>query len=179
MNFEINTSTGVNSVRTESVNCLRMQDTKYGHKIIKIPFAYSQETIPATSQTHIAIPQIARSWKHLGEIACGHIHRCPDLKRLLAVTFRQHSSRCLSNTAAITNLGLKNTIWLDKHRSCLRFTEEQFKNCATVNRISVQSEYPQNVFTVPASNHFNRVRNVLHHEAGLDLKDVTLPQQIR
>ena len=101
------------------------------------------------------------------------------LKKLLAVTFRQHSSRCLSNTAAITNLGLMNTIWLDKHRSCLRFTKEQFKNCATVNRISVQSEYPQNVFTVPASNHFNRVRSVLHHEVVLVLKDVTLPQQIR
>ena len=118
LNFEINTSTGVNSVHTKSVIGLRIQDTEYGHKIIKIPFAYSQETIPATSQTDIAIPQIARSWKHLGEIACGHIHHCPDLemgllKKLLAVTFRQHSSRCLSNTAAITNLGLKNTIWLD------------------------------------------------------------------
>ena len=85
----------------------------------------------------------------MGEIAC-HIHHNSDLemhvgllKKLLAVTFRQHSSLCISNSAAIANFWLKDTIWLDLHRSRLRFTEEQFKNCATVNRISVQSEYPQ------------------------------------
>ena len=49
------------------------------HKTIKIPFAYSGETIPATIVRDIATPEIAQSWKHLGEISC-HTHHYPELE---------------------------------------------------------------------------------------------------
>lgn len=77
VNLKINTITGVNSVRTKKVNGLGIQDTEIRHKSIKIPFTYSQENIPA-SQRDIATPEIARSWKHLEEIAC-RIHYRPDV----------------------------------------------------------------------------------------------------
>ena len=76
--LEINTITGLKSVRTKKGNGLRIQDNKNRHKSIKIPFAYSQENIPA-SQRDIATPEIGRSWKHLEEIAC-HIHYRPDVE---------------------------------------------------------------------------------------------------
>ena len=77
VNLQINTITGVKSVRTKKVNGLRIQDTENHDKSIKIPFAYSQENIPA-SQRDIATTEIARSWKHLEGIAL-HIHHRSDV----------------------------------------------------------------------------------------------------
>ena len=105
VNLEINTITDANSVLAKKVNGLRIQDTKNRHKSIKIPFAYSQENISAR-QGDIATPEIARSWKHLEEIAC-HIHYRPDVE--MAVTLLQHSSHCALFMAGIINLVLKNT----------------------------------------------------------------------
>ena len=48
MNLEINMITRVNSVRTQKVNGLHIQDMDNLHKSIKVPFAYSQEKIPAS-----------------------------------------------------------------------------------------------------------------------------------
>ena len=78
VNLEINTITGVNSVRTQEVNGLHIQDIDNLHKSIKVPFAYSQEKIPG-SQEDIATPEIARSWKHLEEMA-HRIHHEPDVE---------------------------------------------------------------------------------------------------
>ena len=58
VNLEINTITGINSVRTQKVNCLHIQDIDNLHKSIKVPFAYSQEKIPA-NQEDIATPENA------------------------------------------------------------------------------------------------------------------------
>lgn len=66
--------TRVDSVRTQKVNGLHIQDMDSLHKPIKVPFAYSQEKIPA-SQEDIATPEIARSWKHLEGIAHQFHHR--------------------------------------------------------------------------------------------------------
>ena len=77
VNMEINTITGINSVRTQKVNGLHIQDMESLHKSIKVPFAYSQEKIPA-SQEDIATPEIARSWKHLEGIA-RQIHHRTDI----------------------------------------------------------------------------------------------------
>ena len=76
VNLEINTITGVNSVCTQKANGLHIQDIDNLHKPIKVPFAYSQHTIPA-SQEDIATPEIARCWKHLEEVA-QRIHHHPD-----------------------------------------------------------------------------------------------------
>lgn len=64
VNLEINTITCANSVRTQKVNGLHIQDMDSLHKSSMVPFAYSQEKIPA-SQEDITTPEIARSWKHL------------------------------------------------------------------------------------------------------------------
>ena len=48
----------------------------------------------------------------------------------------------------------------------------------SVNRITVQSEYPQNVFTVPTSNRFKE-ESVVSFATRQYLRDVTSPQQIR
>ena len=58
MNLEISTITGVNSVSTQKVNGLHIQDIDSLHKSIKVRFAYSQEKIPA-SQEDIATPETA------------------------------------------------------------------------------------------------------------------------
>lgn len=71
VNLQINTITGVKSVRTKKVNGLRIQDTENHHKSIKIPFAYSQENIPA-SQRDIATPEIARSLEAFGRDRPSH-----------------------------------------------------------------------------------------------------------
>ena len=78
VNLEINTITGVNSVHTQKVNGLHIQDIDNLHKSIKVSFAYSQEKIPA-SQEDIATPEIARSWKHLEEMAHS-IHHKPHVE---------------------------------------------------------------------------------------------------
>ena len=78
MNLEINMITRVNSVRTQKVNGLHIKDMDSLHKSIKVPFAYSQEKIPA-SQEDIATPEIAQSWKHLEGIA-HQIHHRTDVE---------------------------------------------------------------------------------------------------
>lgn len=78
VNLEIDTITEVDTVRTQKVNGLHIQDSKNRHKAIKIPFAYSQGRIPA-SERNIVTPHIARSWRHLEEIG-SHVHRHPDVE---------------------------------------------------------------------------------------------------
>ena len=179
VNLEINTITGLNSVRTKKVNGLRIQDTENRHKSIKIPFAYSQENIPA-SQRDIATPEIARSWKHLEEIAC-HIHYRPDVE--IGLLIGRNIPSAFQPLRII--YGSDNEPWAEEYKFgwtiigpvCVD-KEEETLNCASVNRITVQSEYPQNVFTVPTSNRFKE-ESIVSFATRQHLKDVTSPQQIR
>lgn len=56
--------------------------------------------------------------------------------------------------------------------------EKETLNYASVDRITVQSEYPQNVFTIPTSNRYKE-ESVVSFATRQYLKDVTSPQQVR
>lgn len=56
--------------------------------------------------------------------------------------------------------------------------EKETLNYASVDRITVQSEYPQNVFTIPKSNRYKE-ESVVSFATRQYLKDVTSPQQVR
>ena len=70
VNLEINTILGANTVRTKTVNGLRIQDIEGQHQPMKIPHTYSREAIPA-SQSDIATPETA--WEHLKKYAITYI----------------------------------------------------------------------------------------------------------
>ena len=153
VNLEINTITGANSVRTQKVNGLHIQDMNSLHKSIKVLFAYSQEKIPA-SQEDIAAPEIARSWKHLEGIA-HHIHHRTDIE--IGWLIGRNIPSAFQPLRII--YGTDNEPWAEEYKFgwtvigpvCLDKREDSV-NCATVNCIAIQRENPQNVFNVPTSN---------------------------
>ena len=179
VNLEINTITGVNSVRTRKVNGLHIQDIDSRHKSIKIPFAYSQEKIPA-SQDDIATPEIARSWKHLEGIA-HHIHHCADIEIGLLI------GRNIPSAFQPLHIiyGRDNEPWAEEYKFgwtvigpvCLDKGEDS-ANCATVNRITIQRENPQKLFNVPTSNS-SKEDSVVSFATKHYTKDITSPQQVR
>ena len=179
MNLEINTITGVNSVRNKKLNGLRIQDTENHPKSIKIPFAYSQENITA-SQRDIVTPEIARAWKHLEEIALD-IHHRPDLEIVLLIGRNIPSAFHPLRIIYCSD----NEPWAEEYKFgwtiigpvCVE-KEEETLNCASVSRITEQSEYPQNVFTIPTSNRYKE-ESAVSFATRPYLKDVTPPQQVR
>lgn len=54
---------GTNILQMRKVSGLQIQDMNAGHSSVKEPYAYAQESIPATHHD-IATPDIARQWKH-------------------------------------------------------------------------------------------------------------------
>ena len=179
VNLEINTITGANSVRTQKVNGLHIQDMDSLHKSIKVPFAYSQEKIPA-SQEDIATPEIARSWKHLEGIA-HHIHHRTDIE--IGLLIGRNIPSAFQPLRII--YGTDNEPWAEEYKfgwtvigpACLDKREDS-ANCATVNRITIQRENPQNVFNVPTSNS-SKEDSVVSFATKHYIKDVTSPQQVR
>ena len=179
VNLEINTITGANSVRTQKVNGLHIQDMDSLHKSIKVPFAYSQEKIPA-SQEDIATPGIARSWKHLEGIA-HHIHHRTDIE--IGLLIGRNIPSAFQPLRII--YGTDNEPWAEEYKFgwtvigpvCLDKREDS-ANCATVNRIAIQRENPQNVFNVPTSNS-SKEDSVVSFATKHYIKDVTSPQQVR
>ena len=63
------------------------------------------------------------------------------------------------------------------HRSCVHKREDSV-NCATVNRITIQREIPQNHFNVPTSNSSNE-DSVVSFATRHYIKNITSPQQVR
>ena len=179
VNLEINTITGANSVRTQKVHGLHIQDMDSLHKSIKVPFAYSQEKIPA-SQEDIATPEIARSWKHLEGIA-HHIHHRTDIE--IGLLIGRNIPSAFQPLRII--YGTDNEPWAEEYKFgwtvigpvCLDKREDG-ANCATVNRIAIQRENPQNVFNVPTSNS-SKEDSVVSFATKHYIKDVTSPQQVR
>ena len=179
LNLEINTITGTNSVRTQKVNGLHIQDMDSLHKSNKVPFAYSQEKIPA-SQEDIATPEIARSWKHLEGIA-HHIHHHTDIKIGLLI------GRNIPSPFQLLRIiyGTDNEPWAEEYKFgwtvigpvCLDKREDS-ANCATVNRIAIQRENLQNVFNLATSNS-SKEDSVVSFATKHYIKDVTSPQQVR
>lgn len=110
VNLEVNTIVGVNSIRTQKVNGLRIQDTESHHQPINIPLAYSQEQIPA-SQADIATPEIARHWKHLEEIA-HHIRHVPNVE--IAMLIRRNTPTAFQPLRII--YGKENEPWAEEYK---------------------------------------------------------------
>ena len=179
MNLEINMITRVNSVRTQKVNGLHIQDMHSLHKSIKVPFAYSQEKIPAR-QEDIATPEIARSWKHLEGIA-HQIHHRTDVEIGLLI------GRNIPSAFQPLHIiyGTDNEPWDEEHKFgwtvigpvCLDKREDS-ANCATVNHITIQRENPQILFNVPTSNS-SKEDYVVSFATKHYTKDITSPQQVR
>ena len=171
--------TRVDSVRTQKVNGLHIQDMASLHKPIKVPFAYSQEKIPA-SQEDIATPEIARSWKHLEGIAHQFHHRTD-------VEFGLLIGRNIPSAFQPLRIiyGTDNEPWAEEHKFgwtvigpvCLDKREDN-ANCATVNHITIQRENPQILFNVPTSNS-SKEDYVVSFATKHYTKDITSPQQVR
>ena len=126
VNLEINMITRVNSVRTQKVNGLHIQDMDSLHKPIKVPFAYSQEKIPA-SQEDIATPEIARSWD------------CPPISSsywrwIRIANWPKHPVRFPAFTAQIMSLGLKSTSLVGQSLVLCALTKE--KTVQTVRQLT-------------------------------------------
>ena len=179
LNLEINTITGVNSVRTQKVNGLHIQDIDNLHKSIKVPFAYSQEKIPA-SQEDIATPEIARSWKHLEEMA-HRIHHEPDVE--IGLLIGRNIPSAFQPLRVI--YGRDNEPWAEEYKFgwtvigpvCLD-NKEDSTNCATVNLITIRRESSQNHFNVPTSNSAKE-DSVVPFATRHYVKDITSPQHVR
>ena len=143
VNLEINTIPGVNSVRTQKVNGLHIQDIDGLHKSIKVPFAYSQEKIPA-SQEEIATPEMARSWKHLEGIA-HHIHHRTNTE--IGLLIGRNIPSAFQPLRII--YGTDNEPWAEEYkfgstvigRVCLDKREDR-RNYETVNCIAIRRENP-------------------------------------
>lgn len=89
---------------------------------------------------------------------------------LLAVTFHQLSSHCVSSTTEIRSLWLKSPVCLDKR--------EDNTNFSTVNCIATQRENPQNLFNEPTSNS-SKEDSAVSFATKHYIKDVTSSQQVR
>jgi len=178
VNLEINTITGVNSVCTQKVNGLHFRDIDNLHKPIKVPFAYSQDKIPA-SQEDIATPEVARSWKHLEVAHRIDYHPGTDIGILIG--------RNIPSPFQPLSIiyGREDEPWAEEYKFswtiigpvCLHKREHSV-NCATVNRITIQREIPQNHFNVPTSNS-SKEDSVISFTTRHYIKDVTSPQQVR
>jgi hypothetical protein len=68
LNLRVNTITGTNTIRTKRIQSLQIQDIDRKYPSIKVPYAYTRETIPATPY-EIATPEVAQQWPHLRKIA--------------------------------------------------------------------------------------------------------------
>ena len=67
VNLQVNTIVGTNTIRTEKLLGLKIQDVDHRHNPIKVPYAYKRDDIPA-SHNDIATPVIAEQWNHLRPI---------------------------------------------------------------------------------------------------------------
>lgn len=179
VNLDVSTIAGVNTVRTQKVNGLHIKDTDSRHNSIKIPFAYSQEKIPASHQD-IATPDIAQLWPHLKEIA-HHIHYHPGVE--IGLLIGRNMPSAFQPLHVI--YGRDNEPWAEEYKFgwtiigpvCLD-NQQDSTACATVNRITVQREDSHNLFNVPTSNS-SREEAVVSFASKHQSKDVTTPQQIR
>lgn len=64
VNVQVNTIVGTNTLQMRKVSGLQIQDVNAEHSPLKVPYAYAQESIPATHH-EIATPDITRQWEHL------------------------------------------------------------------------------------------------------------------
>jgi len=64
INVQVNTIVGTNTLQMRKVSGLQIQDVNAEHSPVKVPYAYAQESIPATRHD-IATPDITRQWEHL------------------------------------------------------------------------------------------------------------------
>ncbi|KAK3736793.1 hypothetical protein QZH41_011743, partial [Actinostola sp. cb2023] len=77
VNLQVNTIVGCNTIRTKKVFGLHIQDVNNEHMPIKVPYAYTRESIPASKQD-IASNDLAKQWPHLSKIADKICYR-PDI----------------------------------------------------------------------------------------------------
>jgi len=68
INVQVNTIVGTNTLQMRKVSGLQIQEVNEEHSPVKVPYAYAQESIPATHHD-IATPDIERQWEHLNVIA--------------------------------------------------------------------------------------------------------------
>jgi len=64
INVQVNTIVGTNTLQMRKNPALQIQDVNAEHSPVKVPYAYAQESIPATRHD-IATPDITRQWEHL------------------------------------------------------------------------------------------------------------------
>ena len=167
---EINTIVEVNSIRTQKVNGLRIQDIEGRHQPVKITSAYSQDQIPA-DQSDIATLEVAQHWPHLAAIA-RHIHHRPDME--IGLLMGRNVPTAFQPLRVI--YGKEEEPWEGEYKFgwniigpvCLENNiKEQNK---TANRITVMKE-----------NHFNidDPSSEVPLRGNHQSKDVTSPQQVR
>ena len=183
VNLEVNTIVGTKTVRTKKITGLRIQDVKNEHSPMKVPFACTQECIPA-SHSDIATLEVAKQWEHLKEIT-DKIHHRPDVEIGMLI------GRNIPTAFQPTNIiyGGANEPWAEEYkfgwtiigRVCQGNPDEHI---ATVNRVTVQRENlmdydPIKASTAAASNVLQDSDAVGFFVGKSQTRDVTSPQQLR
>lgn len=144
LNLEISTIVGTNTVRTNKVSGLHIQDIDNRHTPIKVPYAYTREFIPATHQD-IATSDAARQWKHLSSIA-NEIHYRPDVE--IGMLIGRNIPAAFQPISVIS--GSAEEPWAEQYKFgwtiigsvCKNKPDSESNNrhTASVNRVTVQRE---------------------------------------
>ena len=183
VNLEVNTIVGTKTIRTRKISGLRIQDVENRHSPIKVPYAYAQESIPAT-HFDIATPEVAKQWQHLKEIA-DKIHHQPDVE--IEMLIGRNVPTAFQPISVI--YGGPDEPWAEEYkfgwtiigRVC---QDNSNQRTATVNRVTVQRENltdydPKTAPTIAASNVLQDSDAVAFFTSKSQTKDVTSPRQLR
>lgn len=172
INLQVNTITGTDTVRTSKVHGLRIQDVGRNFAPMKIPHAYTRETIPATHY-EIVTPDIARQWKHLEGIA-DEIHYRPDVE--IGLLIGRNVPSAFQPLRVV--YGQDEEPWGEEYKFgwtvigpvCLEENGAERVEVAAVNRITARKE-----------TSYLEVNPTLNNQDGTRSapKDVTSSQQIR
>ena len=187
VNVQVNTIVGTNTLWMRKVSGLQIQDVNEEHSPVKVPYAYAQESIPATHHD-IATPDIARQWEHLKVIADKISHQ-PQIE--IGMLIGRNIPTAFQPLEVI--YGEADEPWAEKYKFgwtiigpvCLdKIAPHEPTSEASVNRVTVmREELPvHDAGNVLASqiSHSNRQTDIVTHFFGkTQVKDMTSPQQIR
>ena len=187
VNVQVNTIVGTNTLRMRKVSGLQIQDVNEEHSPVKVPYAYAQESIPATHHD-IATPDIARQWEHLKVIADKISHQ-PQIG--IGMLIGRNIPTAFQPLEVI--YGEADEPWAEKYKFgwtiiepvCLdkiaphEPTSEASVNRATIMREELPVHNAGNVLASQISYPNCQTDIVTHFFGTTQMKDMTSPQQIR
>ena len=172
VDLQVNRIVGSNTIRTKKVTGIFIQDIETEYALIKVPFAYSREYIPA-SHEDIAKPKVASQWKHLSHIADKIPHR-PDVEIGLLIGRNAPAAfqpiNVISGNKEEPCAEQYTFGWTIIGRVCK--DKEPISNAASVNRVTVEREILLHCEDISETA-------PLIIKNPMSSKDLTTPKQIR